>query len=632
MQLDTMFVSTRRDPGKYYDGRGHGLYLCVARTGAKRWEQRITVNGGRRRHLGLGRYPDVSLKQARQRAQRNHELVWEGEDPLVHKRRVRRPVPTFAEASEAMIALRRPTWTSPNRERDLRRTLEKHVHPRLGTLRVTDIEAPQILDVLHAVRDRAPKSVARVRQLVIATLSWALGQGHRVSVPPASALEVPTDASVEHHKALEHAHLPAAAAVVGDCDAWIGTRLMTLFLMLTALRTNEVRGARWREIDFDAARWVVPAWRMKERKKHRVPLSSAALSVLHEARGHPDLEELRQRHGHDLVFPGVRGREHFNNAVSKLLDKLSIDATPHGLRSSFRDWAGDRNESRQAAEAALSHRLGDAVESSYLRSDLFGLRVGLMERWGAHVAPDRTGDAAGARDPARTRALPANERGRDLVVGEIRGCFRTLERALAALRFDPRRDRLFSVGDLVNGGVYCEETLRWIEGRFAAVVRGDHEQRVLRSLAGGQSPPPDEARWWGALGAGAHRRWRAALERLPYAVTVDTARGPVGIVHAQAPHTSWADALGRIERGVPSALCEALLGLEAPREVVRRRLSRAVDGVRAVVHGHSAAPALVRMANRVNLDTGAGIRRPGRLTLMELDGALRHWSFDVEER
>ena len=180
--LSAMGVHKCVRPGRYHDNKGHGLYLVVTPKRNKRWEQRITF-GGRRRTLGLGRCPDVSLSLARQRALRNVLLAADGVDPLVHKRAQNRRVPTFTEAMEEVIALRRTDWTAPRMEQRWRRSLEIHVCPKLGHLLVSDIQTVDVVGVLKSLRERLPKSVPRVRQQISAVLAWAALSANIVETP-----------------------------------------------------------------------------------------------------------------------------------------------------------------------------------------------------------------------------------------------------------------------------------------------------------------------------------------------------------------------------------------------------------------------------------------------------------------
>ena len=170
----------------------------------------------------------------------------------------------------------------------------------------------------------------------------------------------------------------------GASNAYIGTILAFQFLVLTAARSGEVRGARWSEVDFDARTWTVPASRMKAGRAHRVPLSAAALGVLRDAREYSD--------GSGLVFPSITGRMMSDSTLSKLLRENGIEGTPHGMRSAFRDWASEQTNTPHAVmEAALAHTIPNKAEAAYARSDLLDKRRVLMNAWARYL------DAAPAR-------------------------------------------------------------------------------------------------------------------------------------------------------------------------------------------------------------------------------------------
>ena len=186
--------------------------------------------------------------------------------------------------------------------------------------------------------------------------------------------------------ALPNADVPAALATVRASDAGHSIRLAFEFMVLWAVRSGEARGARWAEVDREAATWTIPAGRMKAGREHRVPLSGAALPVLDRAAA------IRED---SLVFPSSRpGSPLTAGALGRLLKELGIDAVPHGFRSSFRDWAAERTDTPHAVmEAALAHTVRNAVEAAYARSDLFGRRRVLMQEWGDHLAATQTGKA-----------------------------------------------------------------------------------------------------------------------------------------------------------------------------------------------------------------------------------------------
>ena len=231
-----------------------------------------------------------------------------------------------------------------------------------------------------------------------------------------------------------------------------------------------------------------------------------------------------------------------------------------------------------------------------------------------------------------TRLFPANGKGRDLVVGDVHGCFRTLARALDELAFDPARDRLFGVGDLVNRGPHSADALEWLETRFEAVTVGNHEvpvrdwfrSKLLKARRRGEGwlrdiPPSDYQRWWDALSA------------LPLAITIETAYGPVGVVHAEAPYPEWTRAVELLENGSDEDIEMVLLGYETKEEQAEAR-SRPVKGLRALVHGHWPVTKVAPILDRWNIDTGAGVGTRQRLSVLEVNAPeMFAWTFDVDE-
>ena len=180
---------------------------------------------------------------------------------------------------------------------------------------------------------------------------------------------------------MPHGEVAAALAVVAASDAWTGAKLALRFLVLTAARSGEVRGATWDEIDLGRAVWTVPAGRMKADVEHRVPLATAALDVLRDAAATAS---------GPLLFPSVRSKRMHDNALSKPLRDCGVAGVPHGFRSSFRDWAAERTDfPRAVVEAALAHRVSNSVEAAYFRSDLFDRRRELMQAWSDYLSPPR---------------------------------------------------------------------------------------------------------------------------------------------------------------------------------------------------------------------------------------------------
>jgi len=345
---------------------------------AKSWGQRITVDG-RPRNLGLGSWPHVSLAEARQKCVLNLLARQRGE--LVTGRR--RTVPTFEQAVEKVIAIHSAGWKDGSRsEKDWRATLRDYAMPRLGRLRVDRIKAPDVMRVLLPIWNEKRVTARRVRQRISAVMLWAVAQGYRDDNPAGAAVGAALPKNgirPQHLAALPYAEVAGAIATVRGSGAYLAAVLAFEFLVLTACRSGEVRGARWEEVDLEAREWRIPAARMKTNREHRVPLSCGALAVLQEAQALAD--------GSGVVFPSERGRALDGAAIVRLVRDLGIGAVPHGFRSSFRDWAAECTDApREVCELALAHVNSDRVEAAYRRTDLFERRRALMEQWAAFLA------------------------------------------------------------------------------------------------------------------------------------------------------------------------------------------------------------------------------------------------------
>ena len=185
-------------------------------------------------------------------------------------------------------------------------------------------------------------------------------------------------AARKHLRALPHRDVAAAVERIRKAKAYATLRLAVEFAIVTAVRSGEVRGALWDEIDLDIGLWTIPGKRMKAGRQHRVPLSARAVDVLAEARQYDN--------GSGLVFPSKSGGEIPSWALAKLVSSLEIEGTLHGMRSSFRDWCGETGAVREVAEACLAHRIGSAAEQAYARSDLLQRRRELMDAWAEYIA------------------------------------------------------------------------------------------------------------------------------------------------------------------------------------------------------------------------------------------------------
>ena len=356
---------------------GHGLMLCVQPSGAKSWIQSIVIEG-KRKGFGLGGYPLVSLKEARAVAFENRKVAREGGNPLAGRQS--KKVPDFIAAVDAVIDIQKGGWKhSSKSEAQWRSSLDTYAYPLIGAKRVDAITTQDILDVLVPIWHTKRETATRVRQRISAVMRWAVASKYRADDPagPALSAVLPKGAPQKrHHAALPHAEAALAVRTIRESNAWLGSKLAFEWLVLTACRSGEVRGARWEEIDGDT--WTVPADRMKMKVAHRVPLSDRCMAIL---------ESAASIRAGDLVFPSPTNRQISDSTISKLLREQGIPAVPHGFRSTFRDWASEMTDTPRAVmEAALAHSNKDKVEAAYARSDLFDRRRVLMGQWADYLA------------------------------------------------------------------------------------------------------------------------------------------------------------------------------------------------------------------------------------------------------
>lgn len=380
--LSAAFVRTVIEQGKYNDG--HGLFLKVDPSGAKRWIQRIVIRG-KRTEMGLGSASLVSLAEARELALDNRKLARQGGDPLKAKKEAQ-AVLTFEEAARKVHEIHAPTWRNAKHAAQFISTLETYTFPRMGRLKVTDVTTADVLAALQPIWLEKPETARRVRQRIGTVMKWAVANGWRQDNPAAAiAQALPKQTRVqEHRKSLPYNEVGDFIGVVLGSNAGQFTKLALELVILTASRSGEVRLADWSEFDLEAAIWTRPAERMKSGKEHRLPLSGRALEILQAAKALGT--------GEGLVFPGtVAGKPLSDMTLSKLVKELGYDVHVHGFRTSFKTWAQEQtNSPRDVSEAALAHVVKDKAEAAYARSDFMEKRRKLMERW-AHFLGSETG-------------------------------------------------------------------------------------------------------------------------------------------------------------------------------------------------------------------------------------------------
>jgi integrase len=387
--------------GTYAVGGVAGLLLRVrAREQGppvKQWVLRVRV-GEKRRDIGLGGFPTVSLAQARERARVVRDQIASGADPVLERRQARKrlaaeqaaaaQVLTFGKAVDRYLDSKGRELL-PKQLHDWGASLRTYAVPKIGDLDVAHVTLRHVHDVLEPIWLTKTALAKRVRLRMEAVLAWATVHGYRGGDNPArwrhnldKLLPAPSKMAAEqHHRALPFKDVPGFMRRLAGREGMAAMALR--FLVLTAARSGEVRGATWAEVDLEAATWVIPSTRMKTRREHRVPLCDAALAVL------LPLRAVRSSDA-GLVFPGARGKPLSDMSLSSVTRRMGIDAVPHGFRSSFRDWCAEvAHAPREVAEAALAHVVG-GVEGAYFRADLLERRRELMATWGRYAVPDCT--------------------------------------------------------------------------------------------------------------------------------------------------------------------------------------------------------------------------------------------------
>ena len=394
-RLKALAVTRTKKPGMYPDGGG--LYLQVTKAGSKSWLFRFMLHG-RARVMGLGPLYAVSLAEARTKAAEARKLRVAGIDPIEARKAAIDKVNlesakaiSFKIAAEKYIESHKPGWRNAQHAAQWDSTLKTYVYPVLGDLPVQGIDVALVMKVLEPIWTKKTETASRVRGRIEAILDWATARGYRLGDNPArwrGHLQnlLPARSKVQrirHHPALPYEEIGVFMATLRGREG-IAARALE-FTILTAARTGEVIGVRWKEIDLGKKEWVIPAERIKGGKAHRVPLSGRAVAILKEM-----VDGAREE---DFVFPGVRKIRHLSTrAMLSLLNRIKRGGfTVHGFRSTFRDWAAERtNYSREVAEAALAHVIPDAVERAYRRGDLFEKRRRLMDEWARFCGTEAT--------------------------------------------------------------------------------------------------------------------------------------------------------------------------------------------------------------------------------------------------
>jgi integrase len=379
-----------------------GLHLQINPAGGRSWILRATV-GTLRRDIGLGGFPAVTLAQARDKAREARAMIEDGIDPVEARKAAKAALAaaqgrglTFDAATKKYLETKLEGFKNAKHRQQWENTLATYASPELGKMLVQDIETQDVLRVLTPIWSSKTETASRVRGRIEAVLSWATVSGHRKGDNPArwagnlkELLPAPSKvADEEHHPAIQISDAARWFAALQSRDG-MGARALEL-LAMTGLRSGEIRGARWDEIDLNAGLWILPAARMKMKVEHRVPLPAAAIAML---------KALPRMDSNPLVFPAARRGELSDMTLSAVMKRMHeadiaaggpgfVDrvskrpAVPHGCRSVFRDWVAEcTNYPADMAEVALAHKISNAVEAAYRRGDMIEKRRAMMAAW-----------------------------------------------------------------------------------------------------------------------------------------------------------------------------------------------------------------------------------------------------------
>jgi integrase len=389
MRLSQTRANKLTKPGRY--GDGGGLYLQITKEQSRSWVFRYERNGVER-WMGLGPARDFSLEDARDKARAARKLLWQGIDPITVTREERAEklkasakAKTFREAAAAFYDANHRKWNSKRYQLAFHQRMEGHAYPKLGSLPVTAIDKPVIIDALRPIWNDKHATAVRVLGLIESVLDFATVSGWRSGDNPAKwrgNLEhvMPAlDNQTTHHEALPFAEIYDFMTKLSAIES-IAARAVE-FTILTAVRTSEARFATWEEIDLVNKRWTIPGERTKTRMPHAVPLVPRSI----------DLLQALPRDGSPYVFIGTKaGQPLGHSAFQETVKRITPEITMHGFRSTFRDWAAETTAyPNHVVEQALAHAIGNAVEKAYRRGDLFEKRRFLMLDWARHCSTPR---------------------------------------------------------------------------------------------------------------------------------------------------------------------------------------------------------------------------------------------------
>jgi integrase len=389
-ELAPLAVKGLTTAGLHPVGGVAGLMLQVSPKGTRSWLLRIKV-GDKRREIGLGAFPGVTLALAREKAQATRDDITKGIDPVAQRAAARQTIVeqqqeeraldwTFKRCAEAYIKAKKPGWRNAKHGTQWVNTLTTYAYPTIGDVLVRHVNITHITTIIEPHWATKNETINRVRNRIELVLDWATVRKLRSGDNPARwkgnldklLADRKIVGAVTGHRALASADLYAFVQALKGVS---GTSARCLeFVILTACRSGEARLATWAEIDIKAKTWAIPGQRMKSGRPHSVPLSDDAVALL---------EALPKMEGTDLVFPGAKqGKPLSDMSLTAVMRRMAVDAVPHGFRASFSSWcASSTAYPEEVREMALAHAIGDGTVAAYQRSDLFDKRRNLMADW-----------------------------------------------------------------------------------------------------------------------------------------------------------------------------------------------------------------------------------------------------------
>ena len=378
-------INKIKQKGIYSDG--DGLRLRVDKNNNKNWVFRYSMFG-KSKDMGLGKFPIVTLNDARQKLVNAKKIIYEGKDPIKLKKEkqieLKRKSITFKKIRDEFIETFQVEWSNSKHKNQWINTLKTYADPIIGDLEPSEIKTHHVLSILKPIWSSKHETASRVRQRLERIFSYCIASNFMDRPNPASLKDnlefllpkVSKSLSVQHLRSLDYQGLPFLIPKL--INPHTTPSLALALLITTACRTNEVIGSTWNEINLKDKVWVIPAHRMKMRQEHTVPLNDLALRVLNL---------IEKNNASPFIFLNAKKTTHIcNNTMRYFLMKnlpdYFKDTVPHGFRSSFRNWAEENhNYSRRAVELCLAHANKNKVEKAYLRSNLLSKRIEIMNEW-----------------------------------------------------------------------------------------------------------------------------------------------------------------------------------------------------------------------------------------------------------